>query len=331
MSDLSWYEGKKVLVTGALGFIGSHVCLALVRAGADVTAVDSLIPAYGGNPYNVREVADKMRISITDVRDRHAMAYLVRGQDVVLNLAGQVSHIDSMEDPEPDLDINCKAQLMLMEALRQANREAAVVYSSTRQVYGKPSYLPVDENHPVTPTDVNGINKHAGEQYHRLYSDVYGQPTVILRLTNTFGPHQLMKHGRQGFIPVFLRQALEGQTIRLYGGGPQRRDANYVTDAVAAILRAGERAEQLTGSTYNLGGIASFSLAEFTEMLLAIVGTGAVEAVPWPEDKARIDIGDYETDFSRARSELGWAPEVSIEDGLRRTVEFYREHGEHYW
>jgi nucleoside-diphosphate-sugar epimerase len=189
----------------------------------------------------------------------------------------------------------------------------------------------VDERHPVSPTDVNGINKHAGEQYHLLYADVYGIPTVVLRLTNTYGPRQLMHHSRQGFIPVFVRTAMEGRTITLYGGGGQRRDANYVTDAVRAFLLAGERAADVTGRIFNLGGRPSFSLLEFAETLVGVTGTGTIASVEWPPDKVRIDIGDFEADFSAVTETLGWVPEVDLEQGVRETVAFYAAHGEHYW
>jgi len=329
--DLSWYAGRRCLVTGGMGFIGSHLAEALVRLGADVTIADSLIPAYGGNPHNIDGFRDDLHVSVTDIRDRYAMAYLVQDQEVVFNLAGQVSHIDSMTDPEPDLEINCKAQLMLMEALRTTNQHTRVVFASTRQVYGKPQYLPVDERHPIRPTDVNGINKHAGEQYHMLYSEVYGLPTVVLRLTNTYGPRQLMKHSRQGFMPVFIRLAMEGGTIRLFGGGTQRRDANHVTDVVDAFLLAGRDAPQHSGRIFNLGGKPSFSLLEFAELLVDVVGEGCVETAEWPPEKAKIDIGDFEGDFSRITAELGWRPEVDLRKGLEDTVAFYRQNQEHYW
>lgn len=326
-----WYRGRRVLVTGGMGFIGSHLSERLVKSGAEVTIVDSLIPTYGGNEFNIVGFADRVRVSITDIRDRYGMKYLLRGQDCVFNLAGQVSHIDSMNDPETDLEINCRAQLGLMEALREVHPDTRVVYASTRQIYGRPRYLPVDERHPIHPTDVNGINKHAGEQYHLLYANVYGLPTVALRLTNTFGPRQLMHHGRQGFIPVFIRRALEGKPITLFGGGSQIRDANYVSDVVDAFMRVGARADELSGRVFNTGAHPAFTLREFTELLIDIVGSGSIIDAEWPAEKARIDIGDFESDFSRISAEVGWHPEVALADGLRRTVAFYREHGEQYW
>ncbi|MDP9072882.1 MAG: NAD-dependent epimerase/dehydratase family protein [Actinomycetota bacterium] len=329
--DRSWYSGRRALVTGGAGFIGSHIAEALVRAGCQVTVADSFVPAYGGNEFNLTGFRDQIELSITDMRDQYGMAHLVAGKDVIFNLAGQVSHIDSMTDPVTDLEINCKAQLGLMEALRYRNTDARVVFASTRQVYGKPQYLPVDEAHPVEPTDVNGINKHSGEQYHLLYSRIYGIPTAVLRLTNTYGPRQLMHHGRQGFIPVFVRRAIEGETIQLYGGGGQRRDANYISDVVDAFLLAGSLLPEISGGIFNLGNKPSFSLLELATVLRDIVGRGEVVSVPWPGDRAPIDIGDFETNFDKATAQLGWHPSVGLRAGLQRTVEFYTQHREYYW
>jgi UDP-glucose 4-epimerase len=326
-----WYRGRRVMVTGGMGFIGSHLAETLVELGADVTVVDSLIPIYGGNEFNVAGFADRVRISITDIRDRFGLGYLLKDQQVVFNLAGQVSHLDSMTDPETDLEINCKAQLGLMEALRATNRDAHVVFASTRQVYGKPQYRPVDERHPVNPTDVNGINKHAGEQYHLLYSEVHGIPTTVLRLTNTYGPRQMMREGRQGFIPVFVRTALEGGSIKLFGGGGQIRDANYVSDVVDAFLISGRNTAEQSGRIFNLGGATSFSLREFSELLVKLAGQGSIEDAEWPPDKAKIDIGDFETDHSRITAALGWRPNTSLEEGLEQMIDFYRRNREHYW
>ena len=236
-TDLSSYSGSRALVTGGLGFIGSHLAAKLAGLGAEVTIIDSLIPEYGGNLYNVREIEDRVKISFTDIRDPWSMRYLVTGQDFIFNLAGQVSHIDSMEDPQTDLDINCKSQLSLLEALRETNPDARVVFAASRQQYGRPQFVPVTEEHPLVPVDVNGINLIAGESYHLLYNDVHGISAVSLRLTNTYGPHLLMKHGRQGFITTFIRRAIEGEDLKVFGDGSQLRDFTYVSDAVDAFLR----------------------------------------------------------------------------------------------
>lgn len=324
------YQGKQVMITGGLGFIGSNLAHRLVDYGADVLIVDSLIPDYGGNLFNVEGIRDRVQVNIADVRDVNGMSYLVLGQDYIFNLAGQVSHIDSMNDPYTDLEINCRSQLSLLEACRRNNPSVKVVYASTRQVYGVPDYLPVDEKHLLHPTDVNGINKMAGEWYHILYSNVYGVRATSLRLTNTYGPRQLMKHSRQGFIGWFIRLAVEGEEISVYGDGKQLRDLNYVDDVVEALLLAGAK-DNVNGQVYNLGGQAPISLLQIVELLLELCPEASYRLVPFPPDKKRIDIGDYYGDYSKIRAALGWEPRVSIREGLSRTVDFYRQHKERYW
>jgi len=325
------YEGARVLITGGLGFLGSHMAKRLVDAGADVTIVDSLIPEYGGNPYNVRTIADRVHINYSDIRDPWSIRYLVKDQDYIFNLAGQVSHLDSMKDPETDLDINCKSQLSLLEALRENNTEARIVFAASRQQYGRPKSLPVTEEHPLVPVDVNGINLVAGESYHLLYNDVYGIRAASLRLTNTYGPHLLMKHGRQGFITVFIRRALEGKAIQVFGDGSQLRDFTYVSDAVDAFLAIGVT-ETAFGRAFNVGGAEPVSLLEVARLCQDVADAGGtVETVAWPPDREKIDIGSIYVDHSRLSRETGWAPSVGLREGLARTIEFYREHGEHYW
>jgi len=323
-----FYRGRKVLVTGGLGFIGSNLCRSLADLGARVLAVDSLLPDYGGNLFNLAGYEDRVQVNIADVRG-HGMGYLVRGQDVLFNLAGQVSHIDSMTDPFTDLEINCRSQLWILEALRQNNPEARVVYAGTRQVYGKPTRLPVDESHPLNPTDVNGINKISGELYHLVYHSVYGIRACSLRLTNTYGPRQLIRHSRQGFIAWFIRKAVLGEEIQIYGDGSQKRDFDYVDDVVDAFLRAGA-SDQAPGQVFNLGGETAISLLDLAKMLIDIAGAGSYTLVPFPEDRKRIDIGDFEADASKIRAALGWQPRVGLREGLQRTVDYYRQHKERY-
>jgi UDP-glucose 4-epimerase len=324
------FQGKNVLVTGGLGFIGSNLARRLVQYQANVLIVDSLIPQYGGNLFNIHGIEDKVQVNIADIRDQYGMNYLVRGQDYIFNLAGQVSHIDSMQDPFTDLEINCRSQLSILEACRHNNPRVKIVFAGTRQQYGKPDYLPVDENHPLHPTDVNGINKMAGEWYHILYNNVYGIRAASLRLTNTYGPRQLMKHDRQGFISVFIRQAIEGETIKIFGEGKQIRDFNFVEDVVDAfLLVAGYN--DCNGNIYNLGGDEPMMLIDFVKLLLDVAGGGKYEIVPFPEDKKRIDIGDYYADYRRIRATLGWRYKICMREGLAKTIEFYRRHKEHYW
>ncbi len=316
------------MVTGALGFIGSNLTRALADLGAQVLAVDSLLPDYGGNLFNLAGYEDKVRINVADVRG-HAMEYLVRGQEVLFNLAGQVSHIDSMTDPFTDLEINCRSQLWILEALRKNNPEARVVYAGTRQVYGKPQRLPVDETHLLNPTDVNGINKISGEFYHLVYNSVYGIRASSLRLTNTYGPRQLIRHARQGFIGWFVRKIVLGEEIQLFGGGGQKRDFDYVEDVVDAFLRAGAM-DAADGQVFNLGGEQPVSLLELVKTMIAIAGQGTYSVAPFPPERARIDIGDFYADTAKIRGALGWSPRVTLEDGLARTIEYYRAHKEQY-
>ncbi|HEV8634344.1 MAG TPA: NAD-dependent epimerase/dehydratase family protein [Chloroflexota bacterium] len=325
-----FYYGRRVTVTGGLGFVGSNLGRRLVDLGADVLLIDVLAPEYGGNLHNVHDICERVRINIADVRTEWSMRYLVKGQDLIFNLAGQVSHIDSMTDPRTDLEINCRAQLTLLEACRRENPGVKLVYASTRQIYGRPSYLPLDEKHLVKPTDVNGINKAAGEQYHLLYNDVYGVRASALRLTNTYGPRMLMSHARQGFLPWFVRLALDGQEIGLFGDGTQLRDLTYVDDAVDAFLRAGAM-DAANGEAFNLGGLRPYSLREIADTIVRLVGRGSVTAVPFPAEQKAIDVGSVYSDHRKIEQALGWQPTVDLEEGLRRMIDYYRVHRDHYW
>jgi UDP-glucose 4-epimerase len=326
----AYYTNRRALITGGLGFIGSNLARRLADLGAEVTLVDSLIPDYGGNLFNIAGYEDRLRVNIADVRDPYSMRALVRGQDVVFNLAGQVSHIDSMHDPFTDLEINARSQLSILEACRHENPDVKVVYAGTRQQYGKPQYLPLDEDHLQHPTDVNGVNKLAGEWYHIVYYNAYGLRTSSLRLTNTYGPRQLMRHNRQGFIGWFVRIAVEGGTIQIYGDGRQLRDLCYVDDVVDAFLRVGA-AEEANGRVYNLGGSRPIALIDLAQMLVKLAGQGDVALMPWPEERKRIDIGDVYSSYARIEADLGWRPCTPLETGLQETLAFYRGNRQHYW
>lgn len=319
----SVFENRRVLITGALGFIGANLARWLVELGARVLLVDSLIPEYGGNLFNIAGIEDQVQVNISDVRDAHSMRYLVQGQDYLFNLAGQTSHMDSMSDPDADLEINCRAQLSILEACRKYNPAIKIVFASTRQLYGKPDYLPVDEKHLLRPVDVNGINKMAGEQYHILYNNVYGIRSCALRLTNTYGPRMRVKDARQTFLGVWIRLAVEGQPFEVWEGH-QLRDFTFVDDAVEAFLLAGAN-EAANGEIFNLGGDCVISLKELADLIVEANG-GEYLTRSYPAERKRIDIGDYYADFGRIRSMLGWQPRTSLREGLHRTLEFYREH-----
>ena len=328
-SAVQGLAGKAVLVTGGLGFIGSTLARALVEIDCRVRLVDSLIPTHGGNLHNISGIEDRVEVDVFDIRDLGGLPERIVGQEIVFGLAGQTSHVDSMTDPETDLDINCRAQLALLESCRRHNPEARLVFASTRQLYGRPQYLPVDEAHPLAPVDVNGINKLAGELFHLLYGRVYGIDVSVLRLTNTYGPRMRVRDARQTFLGVWIRSALTGEDLLVYGDGSQRRDFTYVDDAVTALCLAAT-SEVAVGEVFNVGGPDELSLLELAELLTRL-GGGRYRMVPFPEDRLAIDIGDYVADDSKLRELLGWRPQVGLEDGLRRTLEFYREHGPAYW
>ncbi len=325
MDYLEFYRNRPVMITGGLGFIGSTLARRLVEAGADVLLVDSLIPDYGGNLFNIEGIRDRVRVNIADVRQQTTMNYLVQQVEVVFSLAGQVSHIDSMRDPYTDLEINCRSQLTILEACRRHNPRAKVVYAGTRQVYGKPDALPVTERHLVRPTDVNGINKVAGEYYHLVYNNVFGVRACSLRLTNVYGPGQLVKHNRQGFIGWFIRLAVEGREIQIYGDGSQLRDFVYVDDAADAFLRAGA-SDACNGEVFNVGGLHPVSHRDLVHLLIEVAGSGSARYVDWPDEKKAIDIGSFYADSTKIEAAVGWRPRVDLREGFATTVAYYREH-----
>jgi len=313
------------LITGGLGFIGSNLARRLVNEGHKVTLIDSLIPQYGGNLVNIFDIRDRVTVNISDVRDPFATRELLKGIDLVFNLAGQTSHADSMTDPFTDLDINAKAQLSLLEAVRQVAPEAVVVFASTRQIYGRPQYLPVDEAHPIRPVDVNGVNKVAGEQFHLLYHDVYNIRTTALRLTNTYGPGMRVKDARQTFLGIWIRNLLKGDPILVFGDGKQLRDFNYVDDVVDALVRAAAT-PSCYGKAFNLGHSEVIDLASLAQLLTAAEPGASWQLVPFPPERKAIDIGDYYSNHSLASELLQWQPQVNLSVGLARTLAYYRQH-----
>jgi UDP-glucose 4-epimerase len=320
--------GKNVLITGGLGFIGSNLARALVGAGANVTLVDSMIPEYGGNLRNIAGIEKRVQVSFTDVRDSHALPHLVRGQDFLFNLAGQTSHMDSMTDPQTDLDINASAQLSILETCRKYNPDIRIVFASTRQIYGKPDYLPVDEKHPLRPVDVNGINKLAGESYHLLYHQVHGLCTTVLRLTNTIGPGMRIKDARQTFVGIWIRETVQKGAFEVWGGA-QLRDFTYVDDAVQAFLLAATK-EAAVGEIFNVGGTAPVTLEELAAELAMASDGGQFVVKSFPADRRKIDIGNFYADYRLIQKKLGWRPRTKLREALRKTVAYYRKELAHY-
>lgn len=324
------FRNKKIIITGGLGFIGSNLAHRLVSCGAEVLLVDSLIPEYGGNSFNIKDIENKVEVNIADVRDVHSMQNLIQGKDYMFNLAGQTAHADSMVDPYTDLEINCRAQLSILETCRKYNPSIIIVFASTRQIYGVPDYLPVDERHLLHPTDVNGINKMAGEWYHILYNNVYGIRSCSLRLTNTYGPRMRVKDARQTFLGIWIKQIISGEDIKVFGDGQQLRDFNYIEDVVDAFLISAVSKEAY-GQVFNLGCNDYINLKDLAELLIKINKAGSYSIVPFPPERKQIDIGDYYGDYKKINSTLGWEPKTSLEDGLALALEYYKKNGSSYW
>ncbi|MBI3260945.1 GDP-mannose 4,6-dehydratase [Candidatus Berkelbacteria bacterium] len=324
-----FYSGKRVLVTGGAGFIGSNLVIELVALGAKVTVLDGFIKDYGANLFNLAPVRGSFKLVRGDMRNRNILKQVVSNCDLIFNLAGTLSHVDSMTDPYTDLEINCVAQLHLLESCRKFNPKAKIIFAGTRNQYGRAQTLPVNENHPQIPIDINGINAIAGEQYHLMYHRVHGLRTSSLRLTNTYGPRHQMRHPRQGILNYFLRQLIDGKQVVLYGTGKQIRDTNYVDDVVNALLRAGT-SEKVWGQAYNLGG-EPVSLEQFVKTAIKILGRGSYTTKPFPKQRASIEIGDYIADYRKIKKTLGWQPRVSLEDGITKTIKYYKTNKEKYW
>jgi UDP-glucose 4-epimerase len=327
--DLKRYRGARVLVTGGLGFLGSNLAHRLVELDARVMLVDSLIPEYGGNLFNISGIADRVTVNIADVRDPYSMRVLVQGCEFLFNLAGQTAHLDSMQRPYDDLDINCRAQLSILESCRSNNPAIRIVFASTRQIYGRPRYLPVDETHPTVPVDVNGINKLAGESYHLLYDEVHGIHSCALRLTNTIGPRMRIRDARQTFLGAWIRALFEARPISVWGGG-QRRDFTYVDDAVSALLLAGVT-DEARGRAINIGGSEPVRLDALAALLCECYGGGEYRIDEFPHQNAAIEIGDYFADDALARELLHWRPETAdLRAMLTSTLEYYAQHLSEY-
>lgn len=322
------FEGKKVLITGGLGFIGSHLAERLVNLGAEVMIVDNMAVNCGGNRFNIGCFENRVTVKIADIVDEGALPDLIADKDYLFNLAGQTGHMASMEDPFTDFEVNSRAQLAILEACRRQNPRIRIVYASTRQIYGRPEYLPVDEAHPLRPVDINGVNKQAGEAFHMLYSRVHGLNACSLRLTNTIGPRMRVKDSRQTFLGVWIRCLIEGNPFEVWEGG-QLRDFTYVSDAVEAFIRAAI-SDEAQGEIFNLGGDRSISLHDLAELLLQINDGGEYRIRSFPRNSKAIDIGDYYASHERIKAVLGWEPTTSLETALKKTLQFYRSHMDQY-
>jgi UDP-glucose 4-epimerase len=327
---MSAMKGKKALITGGLGFIGSNLALRLVELGADVTIIDAMIPEYGGNLFNVEPIKDRVRIHFGDICDPHAMNWLVRDQDYVFHLAGQVSHVMSLTNPLPDIEFNIKGTAILMEAVRRFHPRAKVVFTGTRGQYGPATKLPVDETAPSNPKGIYEISNLTAEKIIQVYHDIHGIDAVLLRLTNIYGPRAQMRHSQYGVVNWFVRLALDNRAIPIFGTGTIQRDFLYVDDCVEAILLASQ-AEKANGEILNVGVDRPTNFLELAKLLVEICSTGAWEFAPFSPERKAQEPGDFYSDITKIRRLVGWQPATGLKEGLQRTVDYYRAYREHYW
>ncbi len=314
------WQGRRVLVTGGAGFLGSNLCHALAARGARVAALDGFLFGGGANPVNLNGAA--VELIQGDIRDMD-LRNLCEGRDVIFNLAAQTSHMGGQRDPLADIAVNAVAQVRLIQAVREAAPEAVVVHASTRQFYGRAHYLPVDENHPVNPPDANGVSKFAGEQYWMLEHRVHNRPVVSLRLTNCYGARLRIRDARQTFLGIWIRCVLEGKQFEVWGGD-QLRDMTYVDDVTEAFLSAAAT-PACYGKIFNIGGPPPASLHELAEMTVRAAGNGATFVTKeFPADRARIDIGSYHADDSAFRAATGWTASVGLAEGIARSIDWFR-------
>mgnify|MGYP003799992641 CR=1 FL=1 len=326
----SFYQGKNVLITGGLGFLGSNLAIELVELGANVTLVDNMLPRQGGNLFNIEPVTDRVRVNFSDVRSQLSMNHLVKGQDVIFHLAGQVNHVDSMKNPVLDLEINCHGTLVLMEAMKHHNRDAVLVYSGTRGEYGSSVKLPVNEDHPTNPKGLYAVTNLAAEKMILVYHDIYRIPAVCLRITNTYGPRHQMMHDEYGVFNWFIRKAMDNEPLPVFGDGSIVRDFLYVEDLTACMMRCALVPEAM-GEVFNVGSGIPVTFRQIAEKIVSVVGTGSYTFTEFTRERAEVEPGDYWADISKIRRITGWEPTVAMEDGIARTCAFYRKHREHYW
>ncbi len=324
------FEGKKVLVTGGLGFIGSNLSAQLVRAGAKVTIVDNMMPRLGGNLFNVKGLVDRTQINFSDVRDAYSMDYLVKDQDYIFHLAGQVNHVDSIRNPIQDLDINCRGTLVLLESCRKCNPEVKIIFAGTRGEYGSSVNLPVREDHPTNPKGIYAVTNLTAEKMVLVYHDVHKIPGTCLRITNTFGPRHQMVHDEYGVVNWFIRKAIDDEVIPVFGDGRILRDFLYVDDLVNCFLQVAT-CDRAFGEVFNVGTGIPVSFIDLARKIVDIAGTGKVAFTEFTKERKEVEPGDYYTDISKMRQLVGWKPGTPLEEGLRKTIEFYRNYKKEYW
>ena len=324
------FKAKRVLVTGGLGFIGSNLTIRLVELGARVTIVDNMMPRLGGNLSNVKQIADHIHINFSDVRDSHSMDYLVKDQEFIFHLAGQVNHVDSIRNPIQDLDINCRGTLVLLESCRQYNRDVKIIFAGTRGEYGSSVKLPVAEDHPTNPKGIYAVTNLTAEKMILVYDNVHKIPGACLRITNTYGPRHQMAHDEYGVLNWFIRKAIDGEIVPVFGDGRILRDFLYVDDLVDCFLQVAA-CDRAYGEVFNVGSGIPISFIELAKKIVQIAGKGKVAFTEFTQERKEVEPGDYYTDISKIKQIVGWEPKTDLEQGLRRTIEFYRKYKKEYW
>src|SRR3990172_8026034 len=314
------FKEKKVLVTGGLGFIGSNLSAQLVKLGAKVTIVDNMMPRLGGNLFNVKDIVDRIHVNFSDVRDAHSMDYLVKDQAYIFHLAGQVNHVDSIRNPIQDLDINCRGTLVLLESCRKHNKSVRIIFAGTRGEYGSSVTLPVAEDHPTNPKGIYAVTNLSAEKMILVYGDVHKIPGSCLRITNTYGPRHQMAHDEYGVLNWFIRKAIDDETLPVFGDGRILRDFLYVDDLVDCFLEVAA-CEGAYGEVFNVGSGIPISFIDLAKKIVKIAGTGKVAFTEFTQERKEVEPGDYYTDISKIRRVVGWEPETSLEEGLRKTIE----------
>lgn len=330
MTGKKTFEGKRVLITGGLGFIGSNLAIRLVQEGAQVTLVDNMIPRQGGNLFNISPIADKVHVNFSDVRNQLSVDHLVQGQEYIFHLAGQVNHVESVRNPIQDLDINCRGTLVLLEACRRFNRDARIIFSGTRGEYGASVHLPVDENHPTNPKGIYAVTNLTAEKMILVYHDIHKLQGVCLRITNTYGERHQMQHDEFGVMNWFIRKAMDGETIPVFGDGMILRDFLYVGDLVECFLMVATY-PQAYGEVFNVGTGVPISFIDVARKIVDIAGNGRVDFTEFTPERKEVEPGDYYTDISKIKGVAGWEPTISLDEGIKRTIAFYQKHKERYW
>ncbi|MGA1796515.1 MAG: NAD-dependent epimerase/dehydratase family protein [bacterium] len=321
---------KDILITGGLGFIGSNLAIRLVELGARVTLLDAMVEDHGGNLFNIKPIRKRVCINFSDVRDETSVKYLVRNRDYIFHLAGQNDHVLSLSNPFPDIDINIKGTAILLEACRRYNPGVRLIFSGTRGEYGPSTRLPVSEEAPINPKGIYELSSLTAQKLFKIYHDNHSLRSITLRLTNIYGERAQMRHSRFGVANWFIRLAIDNETIKVFGDGSLKRDFLYIDDTIEAVLMCAAT-EEAYGEVFNVGNDAPSSFLELATTIIRVARSGRWEFAPFTPERAAQEPGDFYSDISKIRRIVGWEPRYTLEEGLRKTIDYYRKYKSHYW